>query len=218
MEFGQVESFAISPKNEIYDGHQRTLVWGASKKFGPDFVVDVRVSSRQLTERERKKLVIYLRKGTVGQIDWDTLANNWEADDLLEWGYSEQELQLGGFDLGADAEYTRNIQAPIYTPKGKKPAISDLFNDTKTRELVAEIENADISPEEKKFLKIAALRHTVLNFGLIAEYYCHASELVQRLMEDSALIIIDFNKAIELGYVKLSQEVADQYKEDYGDD
>lgn len=93
-EFGQVQVICISPTNEIYDGHQRQAVWGASAKFGRDFEVDVRVSSRELTDRERKKLVIYLRKGAVGQIDFDTLANNFELDDLLEWGFDRKELDL----------------------------------------------------------------------------------------------------------------------------
>ena len=101
-EFGQVQTIAISPENEIYDGHQRKVVWSVSKKFGADYVVDVRVSSRPLTEQERKKLVIYLRKGAVGEFDWDILANNWEVDDLLEWGFTEKELEIGGFDLDGD--------------------------------------------------------------------------------------------------------------------
>ena len=99
-EFGQIQTIAISPTNEIYDGHQRQTVWGASRKFGMDYEVDVRVSSRELTEQERKKLVIYLRKGTVGSFDWDILANNFEIPDLLEWGFSEKELT--GLDFGGE--------------------------------------------------------------------------------------------------------------------
>jgi hypothetical protein len=37
-------------------------------------------------------------------------------------------------------------------------------------------------------------------------------------MEDSALVIIDFNKAIELGFVNLSEEIAQQYQSEYGDE
>jgi DNA modification methylase len=99
-EFGQIQTIAVSPTNEIYDGHQRQTVWGASRKFGMDYEVDVRVSSRELTEQERKKLVIYLRKGTVGSFDWDILANNFEIPDLLEWGFSEKELT--GLDFGGE--------------------------------------------------------------------------------------------------------------------
>jgi len=52
----------------------------------------------------------------------------------------------------------------------------------------------------------------------MADYYANSNKEVQGLMENSALVIIDFNKAIELGYVKLSEEIANQYAQDYGDD
>jgi len=92
--FGQVQTLAISPSNEIYDGHQRKFVWSASEKFGADYVVDVRVSNRELTEPERKQLSIYLGKGTLGDFDFDGLANNFEVDDLLDWGFDAKELDL----------------------------------------------------------------------------------------------------------------------------
>jgi hypothetical protein len=34
-------------------------------------------------------------------------------------------------------------------------------------------------------------------------------------MEDSALVIIDFNKAIENGYVKVSDKIKEQYLNEY---
>ena len=71
--------------------------------------------------------------------------------------------------------------------------------------------------DEKAFLRYAAQRHTVFNYKYIAEYYAHAEAPTQRLMENSGLVIIDFNRAIELGYVKLSEEIARQYLEEYGD-
>jgi len=96
--FGQIQTLAISPTNEIYDGHQRQLVWGASQKYGGDYEVDVRVASRELTEQERKKLIIYLRKGAVGEFDFDILANNFEVDELLDWGFDAKELDLTLWD------------------------------------------------------------------------------------------------------------------------
>ena len=93
-EFGQIQTIAVGPDNEIYDGHQRKAVWALLPQFGPDFEVDVRVSSRALTEQERQKLVVYLHRGTVGQWDWDELANTFEVPDLLEWGFTEYQLQL----------------------------------------------------------------------------------------------------------------------------
>jgi hypothetical protein len=101
IEFGQIETIAIEPDNTIVDGHQRESVWKAASQFGPDYEVDVRVANRKLTLEERQKLVIFLHKGAVGEWDFDALANSFEVDDLLKWGFSEEELQLRGFDLDA---------------------------------------------------------------------------------------------------------------------
>ncbi len=93
-QFGQVETFAIGPENEVYDGHQRKAVWAAVDRYGADYEVDVRVANRPLTEAERKKLVIYLHRGTIGAWDFDILANNFELDDLLAWGFEKKDLDI----------------------------------------------------------------------------------------------------------------------------
>ncbi|NLF03080.1 MAG: ParB N-terminal domain-containing protein, partial [Anaerolineales bacterium] len=85
-EFGQIHPIAIAPDGTILDGHQRQQVWSATKRFGPDYEVDVRVASRQLTEREHQKLVAILHAGAVGSWDWDALAS-WSTGDLAEWGF-----------------------------------------------------------------------------------------------------------------------------------
>lgn len=209
-EFGQVETIAIGPGNEVYNGHQRLNV--LAQQYGKDYEVECRVSSRALEEKEREKLTVFLHKGAAGEWDFDTLANEFELDELLEWGFGKDEL----IDQDSVYRYTRNIKAPIYEPKGARPVISELYNDSRTKELVIEIDESDLPEDEKEFLKVAAHRHTVLNFKKIAEYYAHADKELQKFMENSALVIIDFEKAIELGYVRLSEAVAEQYIKDYG--
>jgi hypothetical protein len=59
------------------------------------------------------------------------------------------------------------------------------------------------------FLRIAAQRHTSIHFRNVAEFYCHASPEVQGLMERSALVIIDFDKALEGGFIKLTKKLAE---------
>jgi DNA modification methylase len=90
--FGQVETLAIGPDNAIYNGHQRLNVLRGS--HGADFVVDVRVSSRPLTEKEREKLTVFLHRGATGEWNFDTLANEFELDELIEWGFEPFELGL----------------------------------------------------------------------------------------------------------------------------
>ena len=65
---------------------------------------------------------------------------------------------------------------------------------------------------EKKFLIKSAQRHIVFDYSKIADYYANSNKEVQDLMERSALIIIDFDKAIESGYVKLTNDIAKAYK------
>ena len=116
-----------------------------------------------------------------------------------------------------DQKYSSKIESPIYEPKNQKPHILELCDKSKTHRLMQEIENSNLPYEEKMFLLDAARRHTVFNYEKIADYYAHASKEMQHLMERSALIIIDFDKAIEYGYVKMCDEIRKQYLEEYGE-
>lgn len=118
-------------------------------------------------------------------------------------------------DASQDNKYTNKIQAPIYEPKNKKPHILELVDKSKTHRLIKEIEASSLSYDEKTFLIDAARRHNVFNYEKIADYYAHSSKEMQQLMERSALVIIDFEKAIEYGYVKLCDEIKKQYLEEY---
>ena len=116
-----------------------------------------------------------------------------------------------------DKKYSSKIEAPIYEPKNKKPHILELCNKSKTQILINEIEGSDLPVDEKKFLIDAAGRHNVFNYEKIADYYAHSNKEMQHLMERSALVIIDFEKAIEYGYVKLCDEIRTQYLEEYAE-
>ena len=115
-----------------------------------------------------------------------------------------------------EKKYSTKIESPIYEPKNKQPHPLELYNNSKTQRLISKINQSNVSDEEKKFLIEAAKRHTIFNYEKIADYYSHSSKEMQVLMEQSALIIIDFDKAIEHGYVKLCSEIKSQYMEDYG--
>jgi len=116
-----------------------------------------------------------------------------------------------------DSKYSTKIEAPIYEPKNKKPFLLELCDKSKTHRLMKDIENSNLEHDEKMFLMDAARRHNVFNYELIADYYAHASKEMQELMERSALVIIDFEKAIQLGYVKLCEEIRTQYLTEYGE-
>lgn len=121
------------------------------------------------------------------------------------------------FEKKNESQYTSKINIPIYEPKNKKPHILELLDDRKTKRIIAEIKQSNISEDEKKFLIESAKRHTVFNYQKIADYYANSSKEMQELMERQALVIIDFNKAYEYGYIKLAHNVANQYFDNYGE-
>jgi len=156
------------------------------------------------------------------------LADN-RTSELAEWDsdvLAEQliELDAVGFDVsdwGFDAltpptdpgegenPLTTAVNVPQYEIVGEEPALTELMNEDRTRELIAEIEKAEIPKDVQEFLKKAAARHTVFNYRKVAEYYPHASAEIQRLMERSALVIIDVDDAIREGYVRFASTISE---------
>jgi hypothetical protein len=128
------------------------------------------------------------------------------------------ELEGDGTTGGEDGNYSRKIETPVYEITGDKPAITELFDRTKADQLLAKIEAEKLPNEIADFLRYAAERHVVFNFRNIAEFYAHSEAGVQELFEQSALVVIDFNRAIEDGFVKLTEAVAEQYAKDYPDE
>lgn len=114
---------------------------------------------------------------------------------------------FGMEDTSIDSTYATKVSIPQYLPKTECPNIDALFNDAKYRELVAEINKSNVTPEQKEFLKIAATRHIQFRYDRIADYYAHQDKEMQELMEKSALVIIDLEDAIANGYVKLSNTI-----------
>lgn len=131
-----------------------------------------------------------------------------------------KQVNLFGSDYAPkqdEQKYSTKIEAPIYEPKNKKPHIMELCDKSKSLRLLIEIERSTLPYEEKMFLIDAARRHNVFHYENIADYYAHSSKEMQSFMERSGLVIIDFEKAIQFGYVKLCDEIKTQYLEEYGE-
>lgn len=112
--FGFAVPFLVSPDGDIYDGHQRQTLMGAIKQYGPNAVVDVRVSSRPLDDDERRELVVRLKQNQAGW-DFDMLPNLYEREELLEWGFEPEELGMfadepQGEDPGAQVDKAEELR------------------------------------------------------------------------------------------------------------
>lgn len=94
-DFGQVQTVAISPDGEVYDGHQRLSALLAV--YGADYELDARQSSRALTDYERRGLVLALHATAAGEWDWDELAN-WDLPSLLPDDFARDWLGQLNYD------------------------------------------------------------------------------------------------------------------------
>ena len=222
-EFGFTNPILIDEQGGIIAGHGRLQ---AAQLLNLNEVPTITLEG--LTDAQKKAYVIADNKLALNA-GWDETLLQVELDSLSESGF---DISLLGFDkeemleiLGenaldglGDESYTKKVDIPTYEPKGDKPEVTELYDDARTFDLVANIKDSNLPQAEKDFLMLAAGRHTVLNFESIANYYAHSSKECQELMEDSALVIIDFEKALELGYVTLSEKISEQYLKDYPDE
>lgn len=87
--FGQCEPIVINYDGTIIGGHQRLRTM---RKMGHK-QVDVYVPDKPLTEKEVEELNIRLNRNN-GEWDWDMLGNAWDPHDLVEWGFTQEELHL----------------------------------------------------------------------------------------------------------------------------
>lgn len=86
--YGAIEKPVVNFDGTLIGGHQRVKIL----KELHHVTVECWVPDRLLTQLEVDELNIRLNKNT-GEWDWDILANEWDVNDLHEWGFSEKDLQ-----------------------------------------------------------------------------------------------------------------------------
>jgi hypothetical protein len=215
-EFGFTNPILIDEKNMIIAGHGRIQ---AAQLLKLVEIPCIRLSN--LSDVQKRAYTIADNKLALNA-GWDDellsleiseLINNDYEIDLL--GFTKDELKEINKNLidelnkeSDDDQYSKKIDAPTYQPEGPKPPVDELYDSTYYQNLINSInDNKELNDSERLFLIHAASRHIVFNYQQIAEFYAHSNASVQKLMEDSALVIIDFNKALENGFVKLTQEI-----------
>lgn len=201
-EFGMKDPIGIWGKNNVVvEGHGRLM---ACQRLGLEKVPVIRLDD--LSDEQRRAYALAHNQTTMTS-GWNEEMLDKELGEILNI-----DMTLFGFENDADEimdnTYTMKTSIPQYQITGECPSISEMLDTEKSDELLKEISEAEgITEEEREFLAQAARRHNVFNYRNIAEYYAHATPEMQRLMEKSALVIIDFNDAIANGYANLFGDV-----------
>ena len=214
-EFGFKVPIVIDKDNVVVTGHTRLL---ASKKLGLQEVPCV--IADDLSPAQIKAFRIADNKvSEYAQWDEDMLKVELEELEEMNFDLDSVSIDFSDFDMALDLEdteegqeqeeniYTKEINIPQYEITGECPKLEELVNEEKTKSLIERIEKSDIPNDIKEFLIKASYRHLAFNYQNVAEYYAHADKEVQELMEESALVIIDYNDAIRNGYVQIKKAI-----------
>lgn len=210
--YGWDQPIVVDESNEIIKGHGRLQ---AAKLLDLDEVPVIKRTDLSDAEKRASRIA-----------DNKTAESDWSDDDLtLELEQLEQDdfdLDLTGFDeeeiddlletdnadLGDENNrYTDKINTPVYEPTGEEPSINELYDADRYQELIQSVEAADIDDELREFLRFAAHRHIVFDYENIAEFYAHQDTEIQELMEMLTLVIIDYDQAVEQGFVKFAKQI-----------
>ena len=106
--FGLVEKPIITPQGQIIGGHQRLSILKKMKAKE----IDCWVPDRDLSEKEVEELNIRLNRSQ-GEFDYDLLANMYEQEDLIEYGFKVT-------DLGMDMPMLDDVPSSEEEAKKKK--------------------------------------------------------------------------------------------------
>lgn len=106
-EIGFAQPINIDTDNTILSGHARVY---ELKEQDADQEVIVLVPHRKLTDLEQEAVIIRMNKNIAGQWDFDILANQFEMENLAQWGFDEKEFikldpidEVGEKDIDLDA-------------------------------------------------------------------------------------------------------------------
>jgi len=203
-EFGWQQPIVVDTDGIVIVGHTRLK---AAKKLKLD-QVPVTVAEDLTDEQVKAYRLADNKTGELAEWEENLLQQELAgiSMDMIPFGFY---AEAAAEEAVEDDPYTMKVDVPQYQITSAEPDLDMLVDENKVEELMADIDEAAVPEDIKDFLKIAATRHYKFNYSNVAEYYAHADKDVQKLFEDSALVIIDYNNAIRDGYVKLHGELAD---------
>ena len=121
--YGQAVSIVVNKDYTVCGGHRRLEAMQTLNKR----VVDIKYPNRKLSAKEFRELNIRLNANIPGEWDFDILDREFESSSLLDWGFSEADLNFS------------NKKSPLTTvAKQDKPMGQAAFMLHKTQRLTVE--------------------------------------------------------------------------------
>ena len=202
-ECGAGRSIVIDKEDNIIAGngiYEQAQKLGIKTKIietdGSELVVVKRTDLATNDDKRKQLAVMDNSASDSSEFNMELLQEDFDNEQLNEWGIETSDEIV--------SKYTRKISVPIYEIKGSEPSINEMINTDRADQLIEKINKLEIKEETKQFLLKTATRLYEFRYDNIAEFYAHQNEDIKNIMEELALVIIDFKKGIEQGYIELN--------------
>tara|TARA_B100000287_G_C20641888_1_gene783770 strand:- start:894 stop:1619 length:726 start_codon:yes stop_codon:yes gene_type:complete len=165
---------------EVLGGNMRLI---AARESG---LKEVWIDKVDWSEDKQKEFMIK-DNSSYGEWDWDVLANEWEVDDLEQWGVNVPTIK--NTELLSKLEYN-----PVYYEPENNPEIKleDCIDLDKYNAKLQALEDFDLTKKQKQLLKMFAYRFIKIDFENVANYYHYnATEKEQKAIERLRLVLTD---------------------------
>jgi len=199
----ELRPIVIDEDGTILGGNMR---YRALKEMGYKEIPDNWVKkASELTDEEKRRFIIEDNVG-FGEWDMDMLANEWDAEELEEWGV---ELNITETEKLSESTY----KSVYYEPE-QKPHVRliDCIDFDKYNKKIEVIEQSNIDKEKKEVLKWFAYRFLKIDFENVANYYYYnASDEEKEIIERLRLVLIDNgeNGFIEDELLRITKTIVD---------
>jgi hypothetical protein len=209
----------------LIDGHLRAETIGA--EVVPVLILDVDEAEADkilatldplaaMAESDSEKLSSLIESIDIGNDALQQMMQSSSEQSIFEQDFQDDSEQKENSNPN-DSPYTEKTEVPAYEVRAEKPDLGDIFDCSTTEKLIKDIDASSVPEDEKVFLRAAAYRHSVFDFQKAAEFYAHSDPETQRLMEASALVIVDLGEAIKNGWAKLGENLNKAFAEERDD-
>ena len=113
LKFGIAEPLVVNTDYMICGGHGRKKILEQLNIKE----VDCYLPDKLLSKKQFDELGIRLNKNIAGEFNFDTLANEFEIDELIEWGFEEFEFGMGNNEKNNEKEFDEDIETKNECPK-----------------------------------------------------------------------------------------------------
>ena len=141
------------------------------------------------TPAEVLRKIVVLDNSTYGEWDMDMLANDWDTQELADWGVDVP------FEEESETSKLSDVKVnDMYYEPEKKPSLklSDCIDTTKYDAKMAALREMDLTEKQLQVLEMFARRFIRIDFESVANYYAfNASDSEKDAIERLRLVLVD---------------------------